>query len=179
MVLRPYKQNHHLDEGSSLPARWTPLPPTRYRSYSPRWSQAHLAFTPLSLASVSPRVLGFLLLTDPLWFSIISNCQGLQENHVTQQFFFFFPLPLDLLGSDLCFTIKSVLDLWLKAAIWPFFSSILPTESLAGLFRPAPATVADQGVVLRCNKHDPIIMMSLGSNRTFCIWENATRWASL
>lgn len=90
MVLRPYKQNHHLDEGSSLPARWTPLPPTRYRSYSPRWSQAHLAFTPLSLASVSPRVLGFLLLRDPLWFSIISNCQGLQENHVTQQFCFFF-----------------------------------------------------------------------------------------
>ena len=30
---------------------------------------------------------------------------------------FFFPLPLDLLGSDLCFTFKSVLDLWLKAAI--------------------------------------------------------------
>ena len=148
-------------------------PPKYNRSYSPRWSHLPCVYPTASCF----HVLGFLLLTGPLWFSVISNCQGLQENHVTQQVFFssasgfawFWPV----LYIQVCS--RSVAEGCNLSLLFKYSAHTIPCR----LTQTCTSHCGWPGYGVWCNKHDPIVMMSLGSNRTFYMWENTTRWASL
>ena len=158
-------------------ARQHDEPPKYKRFHSPRWSHPPCLYPTVSCFSV-PHVLGFLLLTGPLWFSVISKLSGSAGKSCHSAVFFFssasgFAWFWPVLYIQVCF--RSVAEGCNLSLLFKYSAHTIPCR----LIQTWTSHCGWPGYGGWCNKHDPIVVMSLGSNRTIYIWANTTRWASL